>query len=90
MGPENFALTVVRAPDRPGRSELLCRLHYPGPSCEVLIINSICHAVSLKINQKHYSLSKQASYECLQVFSSLCDNFYNDVILIFKLIYLLG
>ena len=53
MALENLALIGVRAPDHPGHSELLCQLRYPGPSGEVLIINSICHAVSLKINQKH-------------------------------------
>jgi hypothetical protein len=61
MNPENLARTGVRAPDHPGRSELLCRLHYPDPSCEVLMINSVCYAVSLKISRKRYSLSQQES-----------------------------
>jgi len=30
-GAENLALTRIRSPDRPVRSELLYRLSYPGP-----------------------------------------------------------
>jgi hypothetical protein len=30
-GAENFAPTVIRSPDSPGRSESLYRLSYPGP-----------------------------------------------------------
>ena len=31
-GAENFASTGIASPDRPARSESLCRLSYPGPS----------------------------------------------------------
>jgi len=31
MGVENLAPTGIRSPDRPTRSESLCRLSYPGP-----------------------------------------------------------
>jgi hypothetical protein len=31
MGAENLAPTGIRSPDRPGRSESVYRLHYPGP-----------------------------------------------------------
>ena len=31
MGAENLTPTGIRSPDRPARSELLYRLHYPGP-----------------------------------------------------------
>jgi hypothetical protein len=32
---ENLSPTGIRSPDRPARSELLCRLSYPGPPVNV-------------------------------------------------------
>jgi hypothetical protein len=38
LGAENLALTGIRSPDRPARSESLCRLSYPGPLFQTLAL----------------------------------------------------
>ena len=49
-GAENLALTGIRSPDRPARSESLYRLSYPGPS--------LCNGYANKCRGSalHYSL----------------------------------